>query len=212
MAQRRLKHVLGDCQRTLHECRRFAADAHAWSLPGSQLRISRKQRDWITELAFLRAFLALEAFLEESFILYSLGQRAPRGRAPHRYTFPPTRKAADDWMVPEGRQYATWDASLVSNRAHRFFRGGSPFTNALRGSQAALDEAKTIRNAIAHKSTAALEKFENLVRVKLGTLPSSLSIGSFLGTTIPSSTPPQSFMELYLDRIELVATQIVPSF
>lgn len=209
MPQRRLKHVLEDCQRTLRDCRLFAADAHSWSLPGSQPHISKKRRDWITELAFLRAFLALESFLEESFVLYSLGHKAPRGRVPHRFTFPPNRKAADEWVIPEGRPYAAWDAVPVGNRAQRFFRGGGPFTNALRGSQAALDEAKTIRNAIAHESTTAQEKFENLVRTKLGTLPPALGVGRFLSTTVPASTPPQSFLELYLDRIELVITQIV---
>lgn len=206
MAPRRLQHVLGDCQRSLRECRVFAVNAHAWSLPSSSPHISRKQRDWITELAFLRAFLAFESFLEESFILYSLGQRAPRGRAPHRFTFPPSRKDATEW-VKEGREYATWSASSVSERAYRYFRGGGPFTNTLRASQSALDE--TIRNAIAHESTEAQQKFESLVRAKLGTLPPILSIGSFLSTPIPLSAPPQSFLELYLDRIELVATQIV---
>lgn len=211
MAQRKLQHVLGDCRRTLNDCRLFAADAHQWSLPGSQPHISKKQRGWITELAFLRAFLALESFLEESFLLYSLGQKPPKGRRLHRFTFPPNRKAAEEWVIPEGRQYAVWDAFPVSNRAQRFFLNGGPFTNALRGSQAALEDAKIVRNAIAHDSAAAHQKFDNLVRRELGTLPSNLGIGSFLGMTVPASTPPQSFLELYLDKIELVATQIVPS-
>jgi hypothetical protein len=207
--KRRLRHVLKDCRRTLHESRRFAADAVKWSLPGSHPHISRKRCDWITEQAFLRAFLALEAFLEESFVLYSLGDTAPKGSPPHRFTFPPTRKHADEWVVPEGRRYAGWEAERVIDRAQRFFRAGAPFANALRGNQAALGEARTIRNAIAHNSTAAQAKFESLVRTKLGTLPPSLRVGSFLGTLIPSSTPPQSFLELYLDKIEFVITQIV---
>lgn len=199
-----------DCRKTLHECRHFAADAHVWSLPGTHPHISKQQRNWIAELAFLRAFLALESFLEESFILYSLGCKPPRGRAPHRFIFPPTRKAADEWVIPEQRRYASWAASEVRNRASRFFRNGRPFENALSGSQTALDEARTIRNAVAHESTGAQEAFKNLARTKLGTLPPNISVGGFLSTPIPSSSPPQSFLELYLNRIELVATQIVP--
>jgi len=114
-------------------------------------------------------------------------------------------------MIPEKRSYADWNAAMVGNRAHRFFRGGRPFTDALSGSQTALDEAKTIRNAIAHESTKAQDKFETLVRTKLGTLPAALGVGRFLSTTVPASTPPQSYLELYLDRIELVTTQIVRS-
>lgn len=211
MPQRKLIHVLQDCQRTLGDCRLFAADAHTWTLPGSQPRISKKRCDWITELAFLRAYLSLEAFLEESFVLYSLGHTAPKGRAPHRVAFPPHRKAAQEWVIPDGGHYAAWNAGAVGIRAHRFFRGGRPFTDALRGSQAALDEAKTIRNAIAHESTTAQDKFETLVRTKLGTLPAASGVGRFLSTTVPASTPPQSYLELYLDKIELVTTQIVRS-
>jgi hypothetical protein len=211
VAPRRLQHVLDDCRKTLRECRLFAADAGKWSLPGSSPHISKKKRDWITELAFLRAFLALESFLEESFILYSLGHEPPRGRPPHRFVFPPSRKAADALVKLEGRRHVSWTASEVSNRAKMFFRDGRPFVSALSTTQNTLNDARTIRNAIAHESIDAQQSFETLVRSKLGALPAGLSVGGFLSTPIPSSNPSQSFLELYLTRIELVATQIVPS-
>jgi hypothetical protein len=99
----------------------------------------------------------------------------------------------------------------VSNRAGRFFRDGRPFSDVLRANQNLLQEAVTIRNAIAHKSNVALEKFENLVRSKLGTLPANLTVGGVLVTTLPGSTPPVSFLEWYIDRIEFAAQRIVPS-
>jgi hypothetical protein len=211
VAARNLQHVLGDCRTTLRECRVFAANAHAWSLPGAAPHISRRERDWISELAFLRAFLALESFLEETFVLYSLGRTAPKGRAPYRLTFPPNRDAAEEWVVPEGRSYASWAAHHVSNRAGRFFRDGRPFATILRQNQNALDEARTIRNAIAHDSSDAHEKFENLVRNKLGVLPPHLSVGSFLITLVPLAAPPRSFLDEFIDRVELIADKIVPS-
>lgn len=211
MPQRRLQNVLTDCTKTLRDCRDFAADAYRWSLPGSKPRISSKRCDSITEVAFLRAYLALEAFLEESFILYLIGQKPPRGRRPYRFTIPPNRKAADEWVVPEGKRYADWHAVQVIKRAQRFFRSGGHFAGPLMGSQASLDEAQRIRNAVAHESTNATLKFEGLVREKLGTLPPNLTIGGFLGMTVPASSPPTTFLEFYLDRFELVVTQIVPS-
>lgn len=210
MSQGRLHNLLRDFRRTLDGCRDFAADAYRWSLPGARPHISRKRRDSITEVAFLRAFLAWETFLEESFILYLLGHKPPKGRVPHRFTFPPNRKSAEEWVIPERRPYATWDAGSVITRAQRFFRGGRPFTIALRTNQSLLDESKTIRNAMAHESRTAYNKFENLVRMKLGTLPLNLSVGSFLSTTVPSSSPPVTFLEFYLDKIEFVGEQIVP--
>lgn len=79
----------------------------------------------MTEMAFLRAFLAWEVFMEESFILYLNGQRAPRGRALRRHAFPPNLRTAMEWVIPEGRSYASWTIpDHISTRAERFFRGG----------------------------------------------------------------------------------------
>lgn len=163
------------------------------------------------ELAFLHAYLAWEVFLEESFVLYLLGMKAPRSAAPHRFTFPPSRQHAKNW-IREGRDHARWDASNVSARAQRYFRGGKPFSSVLRKHQGVLDQSKTIRNAIAHESDEAYEKFKNLARDMLnGVLPSGLTVGRFLDTIVPGSSPPQSFLEFYLEKIDFVADQIIPT-
>jgi len=166
----------------------------------------------MTELAFLRAFLAWEVFLEKSFVLYLSGQKPPRGRAPYRYTFPPDQKAAIAWLVPEGRSYTNWTiAADVRTRAERHFRDGSPYAHVLRGNQSVLDETQTIRNAIAHESRSAHERFEKLVRIKLSTVPHNLTVGGFLGTTMSGSSPPVSFLEFYINKIDFAARQIIPS-
>src|ERR1017187_1752751 len=174
MARRSLKTVQKDFVRNLGESRRLATDAYRWSLSsgaGKSPLISRHRKDSLTELAFLRAFLAWEAFLEESFILYLAGASPPRGRPPKRYAFPPNQQIAMDWVIPEGDRYAKWTiASAVSNRAERFFRAGRPFAPILRSNQNVLEDARILRNAIAHASISTQQKFETLVRAKLGTL------------------------------------------
>ena len=113
-------------------------------------------------------------------------------------------------MVPEGRAYAKWDAPNVSERAERYFRNGRPFSAHLRSNQSVLDEAKKVRNAIAHESKSAHEKFENVVRTRLRTLPPKLTVGSFLSMTVPGATPPQSYLEFYLGKLEEIAKKIIP--
>lgn len=215
MAQRQLRTVLAEFLRSLQECKRLAADAHLWSLPGAhgtRPYISRRTRDYMTEMAFLRAFQAWEILVEESFILYLWGQRPPRGRGPNRYAFPPDQKTAMAWVIPEGREYAQWtDAQHVRERAERFFKAGRPFAPVLRSNQNMLDEVRIIRNGIAHKSIGARQKFETVVRTKLRTLPPNLTIAGFLGMTVPGITPPISFLEFYVNKIDLAAQQIVPS-
>ena len=164
----------------------------------------------MVELAFLRSFLAWERFLEESFLLYLLGKRAPRGRQPRRFAMPPDAKAARE-LVLGSRRYATWDGPATLDRAKVFFRAGRPYANAIEPRRYLLQEVQTVRNAIAHQSEVARRKFEKLVRDKLGTLPPKTTVGKFLTTAVSGSIPTRSFLELYLDEMALVAREIVPA-
>jgi hypothetical protein len=215
VARRTLNSSLNAFVLTLNESKQLASDAFGWALlgpSGKRPMISSQRRDLMTELAFFRSFLAWETFLEESFVLYLIGQKSPRGRGPRRYSFPPNLQVAMEWVVPEGQDYATWTiASRVSERAERFFQGGRPFAPVLRSNQNALDESRILRNAIAHVSANAQAKFENILRNRLGTLPVNVTVGAFLGTTVPGSSPPVSFLEHYLGKIEFAARQIVPT-
>jgi hypothetical protein len=162
------------------------------------------------ELAFFRGYLAWETFLEDVFILYSMGLTAPRGVAPRRYAFPPNRKVLKTWIY-DGRGHAKWDPDSVRVRAQRYFRNGGPFDH-LRTSSAALGDSRTIRNAIAHDSGSAREKFKTLARNKMGgSLPTGLTVGRFLRATLPNSAPPQTFLEYHFEVIEGMADQIVPT-
>jgi hypothetical protein len=212
MASRRLGKSLSVFSRALAEARELANDAQKWSTPvppANRAFISSQRRDLLTEVAFLRAFTSWEVFLEETFVLYLLGHRPPRGAPPRRFGFPPTPEAAAEWCT-DGREYAKWNVSDVQKRANRWFRNGKPYTPALQGRQSRLDQLVTIRNAIAHESSAARTKFEALVRNELGALPAGATVGSFLMMTKPHSNPPTSFMEFYIGEIHLVAQNIVP--
>lgn len=212
MATRRLISAFAEFSRSLKEARKIVEDAQKWSVPqqaGGRPQITPRRRDLLTELAFLRAVSGWEIFLEESFLLYLLGHQPPRGRSPRRYGFPPDRAAAHEWCA-DGKDYAKWSPTEVKKRANRWFKDGKPFTPALQGQQSRLDQLITIRNAIAHDSASAKTKFENIVRNELQTLPPGTTVGNFLLTTKPRTTPPTSFIEFYLEQLEHVALDIVP--
>jgi hypothetical protein len=162
------------------------------------------------ELAFFLAMNAWEAFLEESFILYLLGKQAPRGKKTRRYGFPPNEDAAYEW-VKDGRDYAKWTPDVVKGRATRLFRDGYPYDAALTAHQNRLFQLKVIRNAIAHNSESARLKFEKLVRDELKALPAGTTVGSFLLTAKPASSPPVSYLEFYFDELATVSRKIVPN-
>lgn len=199
--------------RCVRDSRQLAIDTYKWSLPtppATAALINTKRRDWMTELAFFRTISAWEAFLEESFILYMLGQQAPRGKKAKRYGFPPNEKAAYEW-VADGRDYAKWSAEQVKKRSERLFHKGHPFSPVFTAHHNLLFQVKTVRNAIAHDSSDAWDKFEELVRNEIRTVPANTTVGSFLLTIKPRTNPPSTFLEFYFREIEALAQKIIPT-
>ncbi len=224
MAHHKLGTTLTSLIKQLGQMEQFAAAAQQWvsiPTPKGVPKFTVPHMEMVTEMAFLRAFSAWEAFLEESFILYLWGKDPPRGRTPKRYAYPPTRKVAEQIVVTESRDYADWSKfQNVIGRAERFFENGKPYSGALKSQQSKLQDIQTIRNAIAHSSAYSWERFQRLIRGELGTYPPNLTIGGFLAMTIPHSSrtgrvippsPPLSYLEFYLSVIQLVVDRIVPS-
>jgi hypothetical protein len=215
MAHFKLRTTLVALTKNLDQMEQLAAAAQQWAsmpTPRSMPKFTTFHSEIVTEMAFLRSFLAWESFLEESFVLYLWGKNPPRSEILKRYACPPTRRVAEQLIVAEGRDYADWaEVQNVIGRAGRFFQGGEPYSDALRSQQSRLQDIKTVRNAIAHCSTYSWERFQRLIRRELGTYPSNLTVGRFLAMTVPHSSPPLSFLEFYLSVIRLVAERIVPS-
>jgi hypothetical protein len=214
MAHISLRTVLVDLTRNLNETEKLAAAAHQWisvSFPTGVTRFSLRHREIVTGLAFFQAFLAWEAFLDESFTLYLWGKRPPTGRPPRRLYMPATRNEATRLIVGE-RSYTDWTKiSELQHRAKIYFKSGEPYKSAFTGQKEIFTEMSDIRNAIAHSSSHAKEKFKEVVRKHLrGAYPPNLTVGGFLAMTKPMSSPPESFLEHYLNTVLLIAEKIVP--
>lgn len=217
MAHNSLNAILSTLNHRLDRTEKLANAAYRWntaaaSFPAYLPKFTVVHCDMVVEAAYLQAFIAWEAFLEESFILYVCGKRLPRQRNLRCLCGSMrTRAQAERFIIPEGKKYTEWtEVNQVTDRAIRFFEGGRPYTNVLRPHQAKLDSMRFIRNAIAHASKFGQEKFQELVRGELGTLPPRLTIGGFLIMTIPHSSPPTTFLEHYLSYLHLMAQQIIP--
>ena len=133
-------------------------------------------------------------------------------RSPVAYVRPNSWRHAFDLLLPEnGRGYINWDnLQHVRQRAKRFFKDGEPFEKVLIPRLHLIQDMQIVRNAIAHRSLTSQEKFEKLVRDKLGSLPPRLTVGSFLDTSIPSTHPVQSYLDGYLAGISSAASALVP--
>jgi hypothetical protein len=201
---------------SLSNMEKLAAASQLWisvTFPKGVPKFSLKHKDTVTGLAFLRAFVAWETFLEEAFTLYLLGKKPPIGPKPKRLVKPDSRKMATLIIVSLDKEYVDWNKwDQLKARANKCFDTGRPFTTALTGQKMLFEELATLRNAIAHSSAHAQKRFRSLVRQKLhGSYPTNLTVGGFLAMTVPSSSPPASFFEHYIESINALADLIVPN-
>ena len=173
------------------------------------LGLPRIQVEIIVELAFLRAFMAWESFLEESFIRYLVGGKLYSGHSPRRFVNPPNLGRATKIILGEGKEYIGWNsASSVIARSEIYFEAGEPYKNALIGAVRDIDNMNTIRNRIAHKSTSSRSKFNDFIRREFGYGVSGMTPGRFLlRNTI--SNPQINYFGYYLVIIDTAAREIL---
>jgi hypothetical protein len=199
---------------TVSEMEKLASSAQQWatlSFPKGIPKFSTHHCETVTGLAFLRSFIALELFLEQSFILYLLGLRTPKGPKPKRLVEPTNRRLATLVLVGE-KSYIDWYKwDQLKDRSRKYFKDGEPYAGALIGRKSLFEEMVTVRNALAHSSGHSQERFKRLVRSKLsGAYPPRLTVGGFLAMTIPGSSPPESFLDHYIESVSMVADLIIP--
>lgn len=214
MANRTPGTLLADSIREFEGAIQLTARASVWQSHLQHFRAARFKKEHfaqIVELAFMKSFLTWEGFLEEAFLLYLLGKKSPNGYTPARHAIPINRQHAVELLASDAR-YTDWTAaSRVVSRATRFFKGGHPFVNVIRPQTNLLDNLKTIRNALSHESEEAAEKFETFVRNELNYLPPGMIPGTFLVTLKPHHTPPQTYLQFYVENFRSMAEAIIPS-
>jgi len=115
---------------------------------------------------------------------------------------------ARNFFIVKPRDYVEWSSGQqVVERAEMVFRDGEPYKSAIRPSLVDLDHMRIIRNAIAHRSGTAWEKFETTVRGILGSKPRGLAPGVFLGLNHVGDG--KSYIEHYKDVLSVAASRIV---
>jgi hypothetical protein len=165
------------------------------------------QLQQISELAFLRIYMAWEMLLEDSFTRFMCGASSLSGSRPRCYVKPRNIDHARELLIGPKLRYADWsDAQLVIERAELIFAGGKPFALPVRAALAELNDMRIIRNCIAHRSVHTRDKFNRLVQRRLG-VARKLAPGVFLLT--PSPAPPQTYLDFFSLYVSTAAQQIV---
>ena len=215
MAHIILKTALSEFESELTTVEKHTSYAQQWAAftyPRGVPKFSSHHRDKFVEMAFLSAFQAWEEFLEETFTLYLLGKKPPKGKRLYSKVPVRTRDIAKHSLL-SGKPYLDWSPyyQIKKHNKNMFKDHKNTCFYSLNTIESQLDEISDVRNAIAHRSESSSDKFKKVVRDKLaGSYPPNLSVGGFLITTVPRSSPPETFLDVYLERLRYGASLVVP--
>jgi hypothetical protein len=200
------------------------ASAVTFALRGQQARrphtaiaaFTREHREWVHEAALLKILVAWETYVENVMGCYALGERSASGyRAPRL----PRRRV--NMTLPEmlrvfrgDQRYVGWaDPYKVIGRADAWFRSGEPFTTRVGTGAQLLAYLLVLRNAIAHESDTAYDRFLAETRRLYGVVGRSATPGGQLLGPCPPGLPGlagATFFQASAQTLEAVAITLAP--
>lgn len=128
--------------------------------------LSRRATEHMYEGLFLNAHRAFEGFVEDLFVgllVQGRGLHSIRPDVQPRVIVKSHNVARELIIGPRGK-YVDWlPYERTMELAHLFFRGGRPFSSLSSASKSQVNASVILRNAIAHRSKHAQEKFEKSV-------------------------------------------------
>lgn len=165
----------------------------AWS---GNLPAGLHWRYQLNELRFVRATLAWEEFVEQSFLCFLRGSRSVLGRSYALAVPPPANVAAAGAVAIGNSPFGKWlNEKWTLKRAASVFSGAHPFMS-LASPQ--FPEIRTIRNRIVHRSENARAEFQQVVASLYGSSKPGMTPGRLLSDA--SSGTPR--IEVYLQLLK----------
>jgi hypothetical protein len=133
-------------------------------------QVNRHDVSLFYEGILLRTVTSFEGLMEELFVGLLAGGIIPGRNVHPRVTFNSHLVARE--VMLGGRAFVDWlPYHHTDKRAAAFFRGGCPFSNLDKADTKLLEKVILIRNAVAHQSKAARNKFEDEVIAATPVLP-----------------------------------------
>ncbi|SUS07607.1 conserved hypothetical protein [uncultured Defluviicoccus sp.] len=178
---------------------------------GRKKAVTTNKARFAYELAYLRAFAAWEAFLEESFLRYLCGYTHAVG--PQTLVAPAVFCSTihdAELRVLGGRSYILWHnpAHVVTRSQTHFVSGRHEVV--LNSVLNRVEAFAAVRHHIAHQKRDTANQFDAACITLCGhRLPGSRP-GSFLRKTVPHVSPSKRWFELILTDLESYAAQITP--
>ena len=207
----RLETFLARFASDLDAVSRFLRDSQSMFLrreDGTFRRLSGRQVEGFSSYALLEMQLAWEDFLEAVFLRYMCGAKAPSGAAPSLLVPRHQSIASATAEIMQRQPYVSWNYDESVSRASRYFLNGEPFRTPLAAVRTTIESMTIVRNAVAHRSESARNRFRGLVRDEFGYVPRGMTPGRFVLAIVPGT--PETFVENYRNNLAAAAALIVP--
>lgn len=170
--------------------------------------LPQNQRDFITDSAYLKFFIAWETFLESSFIKYMLGEPSILGNAIIRYVQPIDEQHANRLLIGT-QKYVDWsNPEIVKKLCNLHFAPGNPFDTYISSMMGDLFDLKTIRNAAAHLNSTTRHQLDSLGSRKLKRPCNNLKVSDLILAVNPDSASNETILTTYLNKLDVSAEGI----
>lgn len=175
-----------------------------------QKRLAVTDCELIYESAFLNAVARFEGLLNDLMQEFVCG--LPSGRAGHYALIRPRSRTSFRVVFTAGRAYVDlMPFKDCVDIAKRYLHEGKPFSDIDQSDRTILAQSVVIRNAIAHRSDAALVRFRRDVNGVSLLPPSRQFPGTYL-RRVYRSYPTQTWNDLHLDTLEKVGMQLATAW
>ncbi|MBK9719982.1 MAG: hypothetical protein IPO78_11095 [Saprospiraceae bacterium] len=170
--------------------------------------LPQNQREFISDSAYLKLFIAWETFLENSFIQYMLGEPSVLGHAVIRYVQPIDEQHANKLLIGT-QKYVDWsNPEIVKRLCNLYFAADNPIGTFVSSMMADLFDLKTVRNAAAHLTTTTRQQLDSVGTRKLKRACTDLKVSDFIFAVDPDSTISETILTTYLNKLDISAEGI----
>lgn len=189
------------------EANRFISLAFQQDAGGVYI-LPQNQRDFITDSAYLRIFIAWESFLESSFIQYMLGEPSILGNLVVRYVQPIDEQHAHRLLIGT-QKYVDWsNPDIVKRLCNLYFSPGNPFDTFISSVMTDLLDLRTVRNAAAHLTSTTRQQLDSVGTRRLKRPCVNLKVSDYVFAVNPDSAAGDTILTTYLGQLDVSAEGI----
>lgn len=180
----------------------------------SKYKVARNLREFISESAFLKIYIAWETFVENCFVDYLLNEPSILNNRPAKWANPISREHALDIIIGNQRHMDWTNPDSIRKISLIYFHQGYVFNSVLSAISADLMDMKTIRNSAAHLSSTTSMKLDGLSTRILNTPCANYTAYRLLFSIDPrsptsaQSLPTQTVLDRYLQILDVAAEEI----